>query len=923
MGQLIRYRPELFYADERKFAARAGLTVAEIIAAVPERAEEFEAWGVVTINGEICPREMWRHVMPKPEATVRLHLCPGPGGGGASESGGGSSGKNTFALVATIAILAATMWIGGGGLVALGFSQAAFGAGTFGAQAAALAIGAAGTLAVAALAPPPLAPNIANNPNQGRSNLSPVIAGIVGNPFSPFDGMPRVVGEMRVSPPWLTPPYTTMVDRVVRAHGIAGVIGPTDVSSSVFINGNNLTLLDPDIYDFELKTGDPADTAFTLSAEVVVEQPANFALTEYILQSTTGNELKLADQTTPDNSRPQWHYFTSRSSAANPMAEAWFRLLWPQGISTTSINGTYMPLQLRFRKVGTVTWNDLPECWVLCEGSGSGQTPFRQLIRLIWYTVLPGGLSNINAQKVGASIAYGRTPTFTAGANWEVVGSSGASIYDDTAERVNAVFNGFDIYIPAASFPTTDKYEFGIRRGLAVAEVFHTDTYKRIATLINPFADSGASPNIAIASILDQQAAQSLCILEQMAFKYSEAPLATEIKAAGVAVQINSFVLESLSFLARAKSRVVDPVAASIWGEPNIWTVPDVWNIATYGAASDTLTQNPADWFVEILTGGQNSRAVADSMIDWTNIADWWHYCNRNNLEVNFVAQNLTVEQALQIVAAAGHATVRRNQKWGVYIERDTSADTPIQIFTPNNSSGFSVEKAFSDVPHAFRVEWYDESNNFEQAGGLVYQDGFTSANATLFEAMRYDGITKGTLVSIRALIDLRQLLYRQTRYSLTIGVQSLIAGRGDLVGLMNDVVKFNHRFARIRRVIENDGGAQIGLELDAAVDLPSGTISVVMQLADNTTRTQQIVESNGRYRTITFTTPLSLVDVVDEDGITVKPIRARNVVGLGPSTQQLIRAKIFDIKPGKDYTAQLTLVDEAPQIFTGLGLLL
>ena len=92
---------------------------------------DFDARGVICINGRKVQRNAWRLIKPKPFANgvpveITFHAPPLDGGGGGK--------KNVFAIVAAIALTAITGFVAAGGLATkFGLAAATFGAGSIGA----------------------------------------------------------------------------------------------------------------------------------------------------------------------------------------------------------------------------------------------------------------------------------------------------------------------------------------------------------------------------------------------------------------------------------------------------------------------------------------------------------------------------------------------------------------------------------------------------------------------------------------------------------------------------------------------------------------------------------------------------------------------------------------------------------------------
>jgi hypothetical protein len=125
-------------------------------------APDFRDRCVCVINDQIVPREMWRHVRPKPccirrgkviDVVVLFRLpLGGPSGGGGSSGG---ARKNPIATVASVAVLLAAAAVSGGALgpAGLGLLGAGFASATPGAAVLGAGIGLGGSVQTSALAP--------------------------------------------------------------------------------------------------------------------------------------------------------------------------------------------------------------------------------------------------------------------------------------------------------------------------------------------------------------------------------------------------------------------------------------------------------------------------------------------------------------------------------------------------------------------------------------------------------------------------------------------------------------------------------------------------------------------------------------------------------------------------------------------------
>jgi hypothetical protein len=214
-----------------------------------------------------------------------------------------------------------------------------------------------------------------------------------------------------------------------------------------------------------------------------------------------------------------------------------------------------------------------------------------------------------------------------------------------------------------------------------------------------------------------------------------------------------------------------------------------------------------------------------------------------------------------------------------------------------------AVERTFIKTPHAIRAEYLDESDDFRATETIVYAPGYTSSNATLFQAIRYNLFTNRTKVRERAEFDLAQMIYRKNTYSCEMDWAHLISPRGSLVALAVDELDSTVGSAVIAEVLTSSGNIT-GLRLDAPVTTPTTGAGVTIQLDTGGTLTKQIAAVTESQK-LTFTTPFT-----DPETIV-----AGKIVAVGAFVSTSRRCKVFNIERLPNLEARVTLLDEAPEI--------
>lgn len=906
-GIPVAYAREPFARSVFRDVMPAGLSLEEVARRVPDLPDRFWERGVICVSGEPVAREWWPRVRPRQDGplpvSVTLHV-PLRGGG---EGGGGS--KSTFSLVASIALIAATTAISGGALGPGGLAIAGgfFAAGSTSATVLAAGVGILGGLAVSALSPPPRLPR-GDQPEGGQALGS---ASASGNIVDPGGVIPRVIGTHRVYPPLACQPLVDLVSGEEIVEAVFCLNGPhkwedvrvDDVPISTIPNTSS-----------QQREGFSSDSALTLVTRQAHTdgQPIELDAHDFAQDGT------LEDQSTPGNSLPEWNTKATRLGPEEVKEHLLFASL-NSSLDPTAYRG--FVIRIRMRPVGETTWVNLPEIhyW------GRSSTPFRKAIELLWDTS-PGVAAPAST---GFCVAFLEVPTQTATPTG-IGGWTADSYFDDTvgdsymysgntgSTRVRRVVMGkhfvrFYLGHNASTFPTDVKWELQIRRGFTYARDDFDITAYEISglaggTFVHDFFGyynvagtyyAGGSPNTS----------NDATTLIRNISVWNELPLAAGSKIAALAIT--------------AKNRALQRVSALASGY-----VPD-WDGADWTGGATTTSSNPVPHYRNMLVGTLNVDPLPEALVDNDVLVDWRARCIAQGYECNMIADGQTLEDLLRVVAGCGYARPRQSDLWAVMQDYDRSAESPVQVFSPRNMADFSWRKAFPRRPHGLRLRYRDSSNDYEEADELiVYDEGYSAANATRLEAASYDGLVTEAAVSARAAFDLAQARLRDVFYSGRCDAEALVAVRGDLVGVQHDIIHHQAGFGYVLEK-ETSGGNVTGLVLDTLVPqvgsdgdvfaledvfAPSdvfslgGQTGVCVRLKDGTFIVKEaLVLETGEFATITFLQPFADPGDDLEEGCFV-------TTGLlGYEYKRLILA---DVQPGEDLTAELTFVDEAPTLF-------
>ena len=325
-------------------------------------------------------------------------------------------------------------------------------------------------------------------------------------------------------------------------------------------------------------------------------------------------------------------------------------------------------------------------------------------------------------------------------------------------------------------------------------------------------------------------------------------------------------------------------------------TILPVYDGAVWGTAQ---TRNPAWAFCQVLRGAENKRAIAaDSELNLVAIKEWADWCDANGFYYDAVIDyKTTVFEILKQIAAAGRASFAIvDGKYSVV--RDMAQTTVRQHFSPRNSWGFTSSIAFTDVPHGLKCRFKNAESDYQNDEIIVYDDGYTSATATLFEAMEFPGVTDASQIWKLARYHIAVGRLRPEIYSINVDVENLVCTRGDLVRLTHDVMLVGLGQARIKAIVGND------VTLDDSIIMEAlNTYGGQIRKADGTMLSVNITLDVGEQTTIELSS--------------VAGIAVGDLIFYGKSGLESLDCIITRIEPGPDLTAKIVLADYSPAIFT------
>lgn len=794
---------------------------------------------IILVNNVPIPREDWETFYPAPGDQIKVLAVPTGGGGG----------KDVLRVVLTMAVIALS-W-GAGAFPGIGYLTAQplgslLGSAAFvkyGSMAFSAAYMYGGMMLVNAICPPPKPERDNSIASESSHSFGLEAAKNTVNHWQP---VPLLLGRHKIFPPYGAQPYTEIVgnDQYLRLLFCLGYgpmkiedpkIGDTDINSYNVTEGSNKETR----VDFEFYSEfNPETDNFKWFTNDIEEETLNI-----LLEHSTGPHIR----TTGVNADA----LSLDLSALNGLVH-----IHDDGSKT----GIAVNLEIKYRKVGTSTWSignasqEIPATSLYIDKARYYYNPDEEPYLFTGYCYTKIGINKttgevITTKSINRGNPFSGFPTeYMAKKHcpdlpeWAVLICGVLSDSTDegiTADKITNIRDG--------QLQTEDPSDF------LVTPTNPPSQYVNIAagTLKNRHVMGGKETS-AIRSTF------YIALPSRGQYEVSVARLSEDTN--------NDRILDKITWTALRTIRNVKPVrkAGLSFFEMRIKASDNLngvisnfnciatslfksWNATTKEWTTEPVpTNNPADLFRAIFQGPFNKKAIADSRLNLEEIQEWHEYCKANGFTFNmYLDGRKSVHDTANLIAAAGRASMtHKDGQISIIIDKERS--TVAQIFTPDNSRDFSATKKFINLPHAFRVTFPNQNKDWLTDERIVYDDGYTEANATIFEELQLPGITHPSLAWKHGRYHLAQLRLRPETYSITTDVENLRCTRGDLVRVNHDITKWGLGSGRIK-ALKTSGSYTTGVILNDFVTFGEGKTHVLrVRLADGSIQVHEVTDYSG-----------------------------------------------------------------------------
>lgn len=930
---------------------------------------------IVELNGELIPYSKWNEIIPTEHDHVLVHV-PVYGGGG---NGGKSVLRIVLTIVVMVIATISFQWWAygfgaGAGAAAGAAGSGAAAAGITGAGTA-LATGAlmsaaimtAGNMLLNAFIPVDTGLSDAQSVNSSPSySLSPA-----NNSLNPFGTVPVILGKHRVFPVYGAKPYTELVgnDEYVRMLFIWGYgplkIGPIMLDDTPLDSYNH--------YEIETYEGRPDDPPVSLIPYAVNQESVGITLLHgpqgeepirYVRYPATGSDELSVEICFPaglgrydeNNVLNPWHVNVQVEYREAGSSDPWQTVVGEETVITnpsTRLNtiNLWGELQNGFREGLNGIWLEKSTYAfdLFYAYNASYENDIDPNIRGEEYLLI--GKVDCDASGTLTNLVT-ITQTLLDGLNISIEDSKTLPIGTDTVLQISST----TIITPKSPFDITRGSSSALRYGIRWKVDGGTDDHPKSyeVCLTRQTYDYTDVQNI-MADVVWSYYRGIKTNVNPINFPYPLAVTALRIKATS---QLNG-VINNLNAMVESYVDVWD-TNTDTWDVETPIAIPNypdyltsvsyttgttvrykgtgsVYGVYTRNAfesgirnhnpssathwtpvsitASKYLSANPAALMRSVLKHPANARRRTTSQIDDINLGEWYDFCETKGYKFNMIRDySSSVWDVISNICVAGRAAPDLSDGlWGVITDTE---DKPVtQHITPRNSWGFQSEKTLFDHPHGFRVTFKNEDKKYVDDERIVYDDGYDSTNSTLFESINFPGVTDPDLVWKFGRYHIAQARLRPETYSLYQDFEHLVVRRGSKVRVSHDIPLWGSAWGRVKsRITGIDESKTYGVILDEPVTFALTTATYVCRFrqasVDDAGTTGLCLSVNNTActtTTLTFATPIPNTTAPDVDDLAM----------FGESTLETADLLVKSIVRADNYTAQLILVDESPEIYS------
>jgi hypothetical protein len=358
-----------------------------------------------------------------------------------------------------------------------------------------------------------------------------------------------------------------------------------------------------------------------------------------------------------------------------------------------------------------------------------------------------------------------------------------------------------------------------------------------------------------------------------------------------------------------------------------------------------TVTRNPASALLYALWGRAAQQSVDPGDINWPSFEAFYSWCEEHGYTCDaYLSESVTIADLLRMIGGTSRADILRIDS-KISVVQDIERPSPVQLFTPKNTIGYSVSMFSADVPDAISLRFIDEDSGYAQNEVQIFNtpDGKRVKEPESIQKIDLWGVTNSVQARRIGMYNYGCIKNRPFVHTVEVDIEYLLCDKGDWVQYAGDIALTGSVQGRIMGVIWADGVC-VGIDTDELAVMDAGKeYAVRIRKSNGVVILKEVIFSPGQRRIkatpyypgegaelydpfvgdlypideennfyyepqylILFKEPLEVDDAPEVGDIYAFGVRGYEVLDL----------VITDIRPGQNLSAILTCVEYSPEIF-------
>lgn len=305
------------------------------------------------------------------------------------------------------------------------------------------------------------------------------------------------------------------------------------------------------------------------------------------------------------------------------------------------------------------------------------------------------------------------------------------------------------------------------------------------------------------------------------------------------------------------------------------------------GWETEAETSNPAALVRWLLTGPAAAKPMSPGQIDSSCAAAFDLITEREWEASVLLADDASQEDALLRLGRAGRFSTYWNGSKLCFVT-DWEKPFPRQMFTGRNVKGYRYRRTFPDPIHAVRVQFENLDEDSRPDELVVFNDGYTAANADLYETLDLGMAVTANRAYREGRVYLAKAALHVEGHEWTSGLDGVASTFGDRVRVRHPSALYGAAEGRV--TFRRWSGALVsGVRLDEAVTFDAGQdYAMDVRRPDGVMLGLALVNPGTTTRDIVFASPLTEAEA---------PGRG-DLVAVGVVEQVTEDLEIIDITP-------------------------